>query len=55
MMPSDVSGVPLAAQHPAAHHQAFVIEDAGYKVRIYVEALREGTEFMYRMLDRFRV
>jgi acetylornithine deacetylase/succinyl-diaminopimelate desuccinylase-like protein len=27
----------------------------GNNERIYVDALRQGTEFMYRMFDRFRV
>ena len=47
--------IPGYGVYPYVIDNAQLIAMHGNNERIYVDALRQGTEFMYRMFDRFRV
>jgi acetylornithine deacetylase/succinyl-diaminopimelate desuccinylase-like protein len=48
-------GIPGYGVYPYVINNAQLVAMHGNNERIYVDALRQGTEFMYRMFDRFRV
>ncbi len=48
-------GIPGYGVYPYVIDNAQLVAMHGNNERIYVDALRRGTSFMYRMLDRFRV
>ncbi len=48
-------GIPGYGVYPYVISNAQLVAMHGNNERIYVDALRQGTEFMYRMFDHFRV
>jgi acetylornithine deacetylase/succinyl-diaminopimelate desuccinylase-like protein len=48
-------GIPGYGVYPYVIDNAQLVAMHGNNERIYVDALRQGTEFMYRVFDRFRV
>jgi acetylornithine deacetylase/succinyl-diaminopimelate desuccinylase-like protein len=48
-------GIPGYGVYPYVINNDQLIAMHGNNERIYVDALEQGTEFMYRMFDRFRV
>jgi acetylornithine deacetylase/succinyl-diaminopimelate desuccinylase-like protein len=48
-------GIPGYGVYPYVIDNAQLVAMHGNDERIYVDALRQGTEFMYRVFDRFRV
>ncbi len=48
-------GIPGYGVYPYVIDNAQLVAMHGNNERIYVDALRQGTEFMYRMFDHFRV